>query len=111
MNTQEKTTEELELEKELTAIAAKHKVETVYIIEVPFRKEILKAYLKYPDRITFGASLSLQERAPIRAKEILLKGMFLEGDNRILTEDEAFYSACTIIDEVMNIKTAYLKKN
>lgn len=96
---------------ELDAIAKKHNVISVFKITAKKKKDTATAYFKKPDRNVMGVSISLQKTSVLRAKEVILKTCFLEGDNRILSDDDFFYSACTIMDEIISIEEGDLKKN
>jgi 5-keto 4-deoxyuronate isomerase len=108
-----KTTEQIEaeLKLELDTIASQHGVKKVFKIIVPFEGDTISAYFKKPDRIVIGATMAVEKRSPLKAKEMMLTACFLEGDRRILTDDDAFLSACTVIDEIVVIEQAELKKN
>jgi len=97
----------------LDCIAAKYKVSKVFEIIVPFGEgdETISAIFKKPDRNVIGLTMNLEKRNPLRAKETMLRSCYLEGDKRILDDDDAFMSACTVIDEFVTIKQADLKKN
>ena len=69
------------------------------------------AYFRKPDRTLYGAALSIESRNPIAAKELVLKSTFLEGDKAILDDDDLFLSACTVIDEMLSVQQADIKKN
>lgn len=70
-------------------------------------------FLKKPSRVVIGALMSKASTDPLGANEILLKNCLIKeiSDNRILTDDDAFMSACMCLDEVITIKKAELKKN
>ena len=90
---------------------------TVYTVNVFFEDEKtgemteLFAYLKKPDRNTVSLALSFKETDPLKSKEILLERTWLAGDERIKTEDEAFYTAATVLDQLIVVRLAGLKKN
>lgn len=97
---------------ELDDIARRHNQKTVFCIEVPREDgSIAKAYFKKPDRNVYGAALSLQARNPLSAKEVILRSCFLEGDKDIIDNDDLFFSACTVVDEMLTIQMASIKKN
>lgn len=98
--------------KELDAIAQKHKVKTVFCIIVPRGDGTeAKAFFKKPDRMIYGAALSMQARNPLSAKEIVLRSCFLEGDQEIIDDDDLFFSACTVVEDMIVIRQANIKKN
>jgi hypothetical protein len=96
----------------LAEIAAKHNVKTVFEISVPDdENKIVTAYFRKPTRQILSRALSMQERDPLNAKEIVLRNCYLEGDLSIMDDDEMFISACTVVDEIMTYRKATLKKN
>lgn len=97
---------------ELDALAKKHNVKDVYeIIAYNSAGEKISSFHKTPDRSDYGKALSVQDKNPITAKEIILRATFLEGDERVMSDDEFFYSACTVIDELLTVRLASIKKN
>lgn len=100
-------------DKEIQELKDKHK--DVYVIDVDFEENgkivVLYGYLKKPDRTTIGLSLSMIERDPLRAKQVILEKCWLAGDERIKTDDDAFLSATTVLDEFLVVRRAGLKKN
>lgn len=107
-----KTKSEAEDQKELDAIAAKHKVKEVWRIKAfNLKGEMSISYHKKPSRTDYGSALAIQDRNPITAKEIIIRSTFLEGDQRVMTDDEFFYSACTVVDDLLQIRLADIKKN
>jgi len=96
----------------LDEIAAKHGVKTVFEISVQDEEEnTVTAYFKKPGRQVLSLSLSIQDRDPLKAKEIILRNGYLGGDKRIMDDDELFISACTVVDEMITYRKATLKKN
>ena len=87
----------------------------VYELDVDFEEKgertVLYGYLKKPDRTTIGLSLSMIERDPLRAKQVILEKSWLAGDERIKNDDDAFLSATTVLDEFLIVRRAGLKKN
>jgi hypothetical protein len=78
----------------------------VYAIEV----EDSVAYLHKPDRIAIKAMSAVATSDPIRASEILLENCWLGGDPSIKTEDEKFLAVSGKMGELIEIKSAELKK-
>lgn len=75
---------------------------------LPYKKAI--AYLKKPDRNTVAYALSVKKNNPLKAKEVILENSFLGGDEFIMSNDELFFSACTVLDELIIVREAELKK-
>ena len=105
-------TEKMNRKALLDAIAAKWKVKEVFEIEsYNVAGDKIVSYHKKPSRTDYGQALAIQDRNPLTAKEIIIRTTFLEGDERVFTDDEFFYSACTVIDEILVHRLASLKKN
>jgi hypothetical protein len=68
------------------------------------------AYLKKPDRKTMSYATSVASKDPIKFNEILLKGCWLGGDEKIQTDDTLFLSAGQVIGNLMEVKEATLLK-
>ena len=89
-----------------------HKHGFVYTIYIPVNDEgteVAVGYLKKIDRELMGAALSMKD--PIRSKEMVLNSTFIEGDKRILDDDDVFFSACMEVDKMMTFRKGMLKKN
>lgn len=89
---------------------------TVYTLEVYFEDkngEIVQlfGYLKKPERNVVSMALSFKDSDPLRAKEIMLEKSWLAGDDRIKTDDDAFYTASSVLDSLLVVRFASLKKN
>jgi len=74
-------------------------------------KDNAVAYLKKPDRNVISAALAMQGTNPLKAKEIILSSCWIEGDERIKTNDDLFISACFVMDKLIRVRKAELKKN
>ena len=105
------------VQEELEAVRKKYNLSTVFRIEVPCDdegKEVAVAFLKKPNRNVMAAALSFAESNPIRSNEILLEGCWLEGDERIKTDDDMFLSAQMLLQKLISIRVGkldVLKKN
>lgn len=66
------------------------------------------AYLKKPSRKSIGFSMSAKD--PIKAKEILLKDMWVGGDENMLVEDAYFLGLAGQVDSLIEIKEAEVVK-
>lgn len=82
----------------------------VYELNIPLENDKVTCYLRKPDRKTIAYALSVRDTNPLKAKEIVLENCFLAGDERIKTDDELFLSACTVLDEMIVVRVAELKK-
>lgn len=106
---------QLEKEKEiLDAIAKKYNVKKVIELKVP-RDDTYTSfaigYIKYPEREDVSIAMTFKDTDPLRGKMIVLENNWLEGDREIINDTELFLSACTILDEVLAVRQAIIKKN
>lgn len=86
----------------------------VYAIIVPCDDEgtdIAVGFVKKPDRTLLGLVLSQLTVNQIKAFEILLNSTWIEGDNRILNDDDVFMSAMASLNEMITIRQGVLKKS
>lgn len=85
----------------------------VAVIEVDvdeYGQDVATCYLKRPSRRALEAAATVAQRNPIKASEILLKDMWLDGDPRILEDDELLLAVNAEAGEFINSKRARLKK-
>lgn len=47
---------------------------------------------------------------PVKASEVLLKQLWIAGDEEIQTRDDLFMAAVSVMDEVIKVKAAEIKK-
>jgi hypothetical protein len=98
--------------KRLDEIAKRYGVPEVFEIKAINPKgETASAVFKKPDRNIISASMSKESFDPLGAKEVVLRSSFLEGDKRLLDDDEFFLSACTRVNDMIVIFMAEIKKN
>lgn len=122
--TQVKTPEELALEEALRlqkvetdrfeAVKARFPKERVFMLKVPKNDEYTEfayGFIKYPSRIDVSLCMTMKDTDPLRGKEIVLRNSWLEGDMEILEDTELFLSATTVLDEIINVRQAIVKKN
>lgn len=88
----------------------------VYELKLPLNDEgteFTYGYCKKPSRAVMGAYLSMMGNNPLNAQEVLLKNILIAeiSDANIITNDDLFYSACTVIASVITIRQAILKKS
>ncbi|MCF6185643.1 MAG: hypothetical protein L3J56_13675 [Bacteroidales bacterium] len=101
-------------EEEVEKLKKEHGI--IYTLDVYFEDENgeivqLFAYLKKPERHVVSMALSFKDSDPLRAKEIMLEKSWLAGDERIKTNDDAFYTASSVLDGLLVVRFANLKKN
>lgn len=114
-NTAAQIVAQLEQEKErLDAIAKKYNVKKVIELKVP-RDDAYTSfaigYIKYPEREDVSIAMTFKDTDPLRGKMIVLENNWLEGDREIMDDTELFLSACTILDDVLAVRQAIIKKN
>jgi hypothetical protein len=79
---------------------------SVFLIEVGGKK----AYLRGADRKTISYATAIGAKDPMAFNEALLQNLWLEGDEEIKTDDALFMGASSQLSELIEIKTATLKK-
>lgn len=78
----------------------------VFELEVEGRK----AWLKKPDRKIVAMAQSLGNGSQIEIAELLMDACWLGGDEAIRTDDELFLSAFPVLNQLIEVKAASLKK-
>jgi hypothetical protein len=68
------------------------------------------AYLRKPDRATIKAMAAVAQSDPIRASEVLLENCWLGGDETIKTDNGKFLAVSATLSQLVEVKTAELKK-
>lgn len=84
----------------------KAKYGTLFLLEVEDKQCILKT----PDRKTLAMAQSIGKQNPLKFNEILLKNCWVDGDEEIKKDDALFLAACQKLDEIIEVKDAYLTK-
>jgi len=95
-------------------VATRHKVETVFQLKIPTNDEGTEhavGYIKKPSRAVMGAAMSVMGKNPLKANEIILTSCWLEGDDRILKDDDLFLSAGQLLGDVIQVRQGEIKKN
>ena len=98
----------------INQVAKRHNVEKVFMIKIPTNDEGTEhaiGYIKKPSRATLGAAMSIMAKNPLKANEIVLQSSWLEGDRRILDDDDLFMAAGALLQEIIQIRTGEVKKN
>lgn len=86
----------------------------VIMLKVPKNDEYTEfayGFIKYPSRTDISIAMTMKDSDPLKGKEVVLRNSWLEGDKAILDDDELFLSACTVLDEVIGVRQAIIKKN
>ena len=84
----------------------KAKYGDVFMVEV----EGKKGYLRKPDRKVLSYAFSKGQHDPLAMSEVILTSCWLEGDEELRTDDSYFLAINTQIDQLVEIKTAEIKK-
>lgn len=86
----------------------------VIMLKVPRNDEYTAfsyGFMKYPDRTDISIAMTMKDTDPLKGKEIVLRNSWLGGDESILNDTELFLSACTVLDDVIGVRQAIIKKN
>jgi hypothetical protein len=68
------------------------------------------AYLKKPDRAAIKAMAACAQSDPIRSSEVLLENCWLGGDETVKTDNGKFLAVSGTLSQLVEVKTAELKK-
>jgi hypothetical protein len=69
-----------------------------------------KCYLRKPTRKDLSAAQASARKDPMKFNESLLNNCWLDGDTTIRTDDDLFFAASQVLDEVLVFKSATAKK-
>ncbi|MEZ5195118.1 MAG: hypothetical protein R2764_01565 [Bacteroidales bacterium] len=72
--------------------------------------EFAVGYVRKPKRELLGRTSRLMDINPISANEIILKDIWLGGDDRIISNDDLFLSASMEITDLVTVRLGSLKK-
>lgn len=96
------------IEQKIVELKKLHKIDTVYTISVDDKV----CFLKKPNRVSVAKAMPLLVKEDIiTAGEILLRENFIDGDKEFLTDDSFILAASLQVVQIVEIKTAELKKN
>jgi hypothetical protein len=98
----------------INQVAKRHNVEKVYMLKIPTNDEGTEfaiGFIKKPSRATMGAAMSVIAKNPLKANEIVLQSSWLEGDKRILEDDDLFMAAGALLGDIIQVRTGEVKKN
>lgn len=101
-------------DEELARISKKYNQPKVIMLKVPANNEYTEfvyGWIKYPERMDISIAMTMKDIDPLKGKQIILENSWLEGDKSILSDTELFLSACTVLDEVIGVRMAFVKKN
>lgn len=101
-------------EEETERISKKNGQIKVIMLKVPKNDEYTDfayGWIKYPDRTDISIAMTMKDSDPLKGKEIVLRNSWLEGDMQIIEDTELFLSACTVLDTILGVRQALIKKN
>ena len=103
------------LEAEAEKIKKKYKIKKTFLIEVEDEDSEdvdawAKGWVRKPTLKEFSAFSKIAQNDNIGGLKVLLTNIFLEGDKRILEDDEFFLSAMTQLEAIINVQASRIKK-
>ena len=102
-----------EAEKKLGELKESRK-EDVFMIAVPEDDQgqsFAVGFIKKPNRAVLSQVMSLMlSNDVVKGAEVVLHSCWLEGDDRIKEDDQFFFSAINVIDQVISFRQAIIKK-
>lgn len=69
-----------------------------------------KTYIKKPDRKTISFAMTKMQTNPLAYAEVILNRCFIGGDESFQTNDDYFFGASAQLEQIMEVKSAELKK-
>lgn len=69
-----------------------------------------KCYLRQPNRKDLSAATASSKKDPMKFNESILNNCWLAGDDAIRTNDQLFLAAAQELDQILDFKTATVKK-
>lgn len=84
----------------------KKKYGDVFVIEADGKR----AWLRRPDRKIIGAAAVLGGENPIKQKEVMLRNVWLGGDEELRDDDRYFLGLAGQLDALVDIAQVSLKK-
>lgn len=91
-------------EKQIEELKMKHG--DVFEVEV----EDKVCYLKKPTRKVLSAAATVGQKDPLRYNDVILSNCWITGDEEIKTDDGLFLGVSSVLSEIIEVKTATLKK-
>jgi hypothetical protein len=69
-----------------------------------------EVFIKKPDRKTLSYAMTKAQTNPLGFAEVILNNCFLGGDADVKTDDDYFLGASAQLEQVMEVKSAEIKK-
>lgn len=102
-----------QVDEQIARLKKKHNLKVVFVLKVTVDdegKETAFGFAKKPPRALMGAAMSFAAEDPMKSDEVMLEGIWLDGDDRIKTDDDMFMSARMILTEIITIRKASIEK-
>lgn len=100
-------------------VKKKHKIDEVHVIILPDPEDpnqddpekFVACYLKRPKRAIISAALTHQTNGQlVQGAEIVIENTWIEGDERIKTNDKLFFGAAQVAYSIIDIASAEIVK-
>ena len=93
-------------------VKKKFNVKKVFLIGVQDEDtgEWLEGYFRKPNLKEFSMFTTVAQKDKIQALQVLMTNVFLQGDKRLIEEDDYFLSAMSQIEEIVNVQASRIKK-
>ncbi len=85
----------------------KKKYGDIYCIGFDDGKE---TYIKKPNRKTVSLAMTKMQTNPLAYAEVILNQCFIGGDESFRTNDAYFFGASAQLEQIMEVKSAEIKK-
>ena len=72
--------------------------------------EWVAAWVQKPNLKVFSMFSKIAQEDNIKALKVLLTNIFLEGDKRILEDDDFFLAAMSQLEEIVSVQASRIKK-
>lgn len=100
------------MEERIENIKQRLNLKTVYSLIVKGENDQQHvAFFKKPTRPVLSSYMALVNRDPMKAREIIFSNCWIEGDEVIKTDEDLYVSALLQIDDLIEIRSAEVKKH
>lgn len=103
---------EEEIAKKAEVLKKKHSTKKIFFIEVEDEDtgEWVGGYLRKPNLKEYSLFASIAPKDKISALKTLMTNIFLDGDERLLSDDDYFLSAMGQLEDIVNVQASRIKK-
>lgn len=103
------------LEAEAEKIKKRYKIKKAFLLEVEDedleeKDAWIKAWIRKPTLKEFSAFSKIAQNDNIGGLKVLLTNVFLEGDKRILDDDDFFLSVLPQLEAIVSVQASRIKK-